>query len=457
MERIVEMETFSPSRKRHDDVIPEMLRRPAAEPGANVPSAKSRHVGQDESLAVVLAAAPMPQTLRSPEANTMQLYQTFVDLYLPKVYTDAALRSILTAAPASPALSSGLRSVSLFVAHRESEDLRLFHAARPEYTNALRDTRIELSRLDKNKSAIVGMSHMLSLCELFNDLSLSEGAAGVYHARWMVAFIESYRTDHLTLEIRRLLESGIRWFATWGVLLARRSIRGFNMGSLDNTEEGGDSIVIRIGDLLIATAGILEESDNLCKEYDPSVFRILTTLDKIVRLEGTLHEWFSRYYKAAPTSGAMYWTVPAGSLTRRKTEVWASPLFKRIYDFPSIQTASSHISYWMCQMLLVEARISIVSTFFTTVEDAIDTRSADLVRLRRLADGYADSICMSMPFMGKSDNGWAGRIMAIRPLNLLMMHYKQRCDWQKLSWCAQCASDLKLQGFKSSSVQKAVD
>lgn len=447
------MQTIGTSRKRRGVEISKTLGRSATEHDINLSKAGGQKARPDELLAVTLSAPPLPRTLRSPEANTMQLYQTFVDLYLPKPYSDAALRSILTAAPASPALSSGIRSVSLFLVHRESEDPRLFHAAHPEYSNALRDTRRELSRPDQSKSAIVGMSHMLSLCELFNDLSLSEGTAGVQHAQWMVAFIESYRTDNPSLEIRRLLASGIRWFATWGVLLARKAIRGFKMRLLDDDAEAGDSIVIRIGDLTIATACVLEESDILCKENHLPVTRILAALNKIIRLEGKLHEWFSKYYKAVPMSSALYWTEPASSSPFHQERPGTCPLFKHIYAFPDLMTASGHLSYWMCQLMLVEARISIVQTFFTEIEAVIDTGLSDLVRLRKISDGYADSICMSMPLMGRPANGWAGRIVAIRPLNLLVTHYKQRREWQKLSWCAQCAADLKLRASKSPSAQ----
>lgn len=121
-----------------------------------VPTIKRKHIGRNEFLSLVRSWTLPPKPFYSPEANEMQLHEIFLNLYMPRVGSRAAINTIFIAAPSSRALSSAIKSVCLLLVYQESDDRRLVHAAGPEYSIALRQTRQELCRSERSISAVVG-------------------------------------------------------------------------------------------------------------------------------------------------------------------------------------------------------------------------------------------------------------------------------------------------------------
>ena len=402
-------------------------------------SSVARRPGWDtraDFLAIVSACMPVPPQVESPGANKVQLYQAFVDHYIPKDAGDQyrPINVLITAATLSPALSKALDAVSLLVFDRVGTDPRLARAANSAYVDALRLTRQELSRRNNDKRVVIGTAHWLSMCELFRSTSLDELGARP-HTRWLISYMESCRAEQQDPGIRALMESNLRLLATWEALVMRK--RPCRPGELlDETGLQPDGTLATLSSLVIMVSGVLEDSDKLCQqEAEPSIPRILNLIARIVGLEGKMHDWMAEYYKNIP--GCLQWTTEACQLPWPIGRGTLS-LFRRVYDFSDIQTAIVHINYYLCLLVLVEAHLEIRNIH----GHRQDAEYAEYMRLKRLSAEYADSLCKCMPFLGKPTNGWAGRIMAIRPLHLLLLHFRKRLDWQKLSWCVECAADL---------------
>lgn len=341
--------------------------------------------------------------------------------------------SILTISPSSPAILGASQTIWALLLERVSGEKRLLPSAIGLYSNALRRAQQEVNDPQTDKCTIIGTAHLLSVCELFQRVSLDDAGTTRPHARWLVSFMERHRDDIGNEGMQRFRRSNVRLVAAWEILITRRSYA--NTTLLLETDLC-DGTITTLSDLTLLTASLLEESDNLCRaDYAPYPSSIFDMLERIVFLERMLHDWMSKYIKTSPSSP--YRLVEPKSLpytTGRGTR----SLFRSVYVFRDLQTQVLYISYWLCQLLLVDARLNIASAH----ECKFDADVNETMRLKVLAKEYADHSSKSMPTMGAPYAAWAGRIMAVRPLHLLLLYYKQHRDWQKLSWCVECARDI---------------
>ena len=147
-----------------------------------------------------------------------------------------------------------------------------------------------------------------------------------------------------------------------------------------------------------------------------------------------MHDQMAAYYRRS--CYLPYWYADSKSAFVRGRGT--NSLFRQVYDFSSICSAMVHVAYWMCLLSLTQSRLSILKSCSRIIH--IDTE--ELMRLEKLSKEYANNISMSIPWFANPKNGWAGRIMAMRPLNFLLLHYRQRNEWDKVSWCVGMTKDL---------------
>ena len=408
---------------------------------------KRRQMTRAEFVKAMSACTPKPQEFKSVETNKAQVYDRFVACYLPRDASDVikTWRFLIDGSSLSPALSKALDAISLFVLHRTSNDPRLDQNATSSYTNALTLTRRELRRPNTDKRVVIGTAHMLSMCELLQSTSLSDMGAQP-HTRWLLAYLETCRMQKSDEHLRLILQSSnIRVIATWEGLISRKR-PCVPRNPPDSADLLPDGSRLSLSNLAVVVLDIVEDSDNLChQELDPSLPRVLDAIRQIVWLEGKLHDWMAGYYKT--TSVIQYRPVDPSQLSSSSARSPTS-LFRRLFDFLDLQTAFNYVTFWMCLLALTETHIDIVLTY----QRNYDLDHNEYFRLKKLSAEYADSICMSMPYMGQPFNGWSGRLMTIRPLHFLVLHFKKHCDWRKLAWCVQCAADLgsiRVDGLKA--------
>ena len=398
---------------------------------------KGRQMTREDFIKTMSACKAPPQEFKSAETNKAQVYDHFVARYLPQDAADVikTVRFLIDGSPLSPALSNALDAISLFVLHRTSNDPRLQQSATSSYAKAVTLTRYELGRPNIDTRVVIGTAHMLSMCELFQSTSLSEMSAQP-HTRWLLAYLETCRTQKDDAHLRLILQdSNIRVVAAWEGLISRKRpcVPRIVPDATDLLPDGSRATLSNLAVLIL---DIVADSDKLChQELDPSVPRVLGAIREIVWSEGKLHDWMAGYNKT--TSVVQYRPIDPSQLSFPSAR--GPPcLFQRVFDFCDLQTAFNYVTFWMCLLALTQAQIEILMTHHRIY----DPDHTDFFRLKRLSAEYADSICMSMPYMGQSFHGWCGRLMTIRPLHFLLLHFKKHYDWQKLAWCVQCAADL---------------
>lgn len=390
-----------------------------------------------EEFTKAMGSCITPQEFKSVGADKTRVYDHFVAHYLPQDATDIikTIRFLIDGSPLSPALAKALDAISLFVLHRTSNDPRLDQSATSSYAEAVTLTRHELDRPNDDKRVIIGTAHMLAMCELFQSTSLSEMRAQP-HTRWLLAFLETCRMHRDDAGVTLIIQSSnIRAIATWEGLISRKRpcVPKVPPDSADLVPDGSRATLTN---LAVMVLDIVVDSDTLCQqELNPSLPRILGAVREIMWAEGKLHDWMAGYYQT--TSVLHYRPVDTRQLSC-SSACRPPGLFQRVFDFYDLQTAFNYVTFWMCLLALTDAHIEICMTHQRNYE--LDYM--EYFRLKKLAAEYADSICMSMPYMGQSFNGLSGRLMTIRPLHFLLLHFKKHGDWQKLAWCVQCAADL---------------
>jgi hypothetical protein len=181
---------------------------------------------------------------------------------------------------------------------------------------------------------------------------------------------------------------------------------------------------------------IAHDSDELCDANTVACpLVLLDRLTGIRRLEGKLYDWMGAY--AAQHSRPLYWLVDvqhSTCATVRNTKA----LFGKIYEFDDLHIAIIHVTVWMSLISLFQSYARILDSHHSK----LGTEYTQYFRVKKMLNEYADHLCRTMPFMGRKDSGYAGRIMAIRPLHLLSSYFKDQKNWSKLAWCSHCAVDM---------------
>ena len=333
----------------------------------------------------------------------------------------------------NPILMNSAYAVSLAVLGRQTKCPRFLQAAIEVYASALRGLRRRLDDLHSDKMALAGITHMLAMTELFFVKSLDDARARP-NTRMTLLLIESYRQEPESSKAHPMFQAPTRLLATWESLISRNLPPGVRTCHGDTATPSLGSLST-LSNLTIHTVSMIEDSDDFCKQAERPVLKgILDVLNSLVQLESRIHSWIATHYQS--TSGSLYHF----SSTTKPSCGSETPIFRVAYDFSDLEGCILHIGYWMCLLTLVESQLDIMAQY----RDVLDPEPAELIRLEKLSGEYADNICMSIPFMGKRESRWSGKLFAIRPLRFLLAYFKKRSSWQKLGWCVQCAKDLEI-------------
>lgn len=390
----------------------------------------------EDFIAMFKPCARPAKSIASEEVATAPLYDVFVNLYQPKIdhrrSSMQMLRSIVTNVASDPALAKATKTVSLLILSREHRHTRFAQAATEMYSDALRCARQQLVNPNLDKIMLIGVGHMLSLCELFFSTALDDTGARP-HTKWVISLIESCCRDRNFPITHPLRASPLRLFATWEALIVRYLPSGLRLPAEDPLSKAPGAMAT-LSDLTIITTHLLESCGDFCARLPPpNTPKILQFLNELIGIETKLHKLMTNYYESV--TGAHYRLI--ATTVHHRPRILS--LFSYTYDFADLEAAKLHIGYWMCLLALVDARRDVSRTYRGILDIEL---SEPFALLEKLANEYADHICMSIPFMGRPKCGWSGRVIAIRPLRFLLQHFRKRGDWQKLGWCVQCAADL---------------
>ena len=422
----------------HRDVLHDSSDGSLSYPGGLTVRRKSQEMGRAEFLAILSTNYPRPAELKSVNVNRIQVYETFGCHYLPRVKDRLGTVDWFIGAAQSEqsqALAHAISSVCTHIYYRVSDDSRHLQAASAEYARAIRCARREMI-LVQPKTVRVATAHILTVCELFSQASLDDTGASA-HAQYVLSLTEADRGADDAIHTKHLsAATNVRIYALWeSIILRRCPVRPRQLPT--GTEQlHPPGTLEALVSLTLTTVSTLATGDRLCEqEQAPSLPCMLQQLQDIARLEGKLHDWTTSYAKKKDFP--LYWVV---AVQRQPPPIMrgTETLFRHTYEFPHFQDAIACITYWMCLLALSQMQVKMMDMY----QHKLATEHAYYIRLRRTSEEYADSICMTMSYVARLENGWAGRLTSIRPLRFLSLYYKRQKDWRKLVWVTRCAEDI---------------
>ena len=371
------------------------------------------------------------------EINRTQLLQFFRENYIPDAQcTDFVPLMWITKTAyigSSAALKNAVSAVSVSTIYRKTNDARMLHTATTLYFSAVREARKELE-MTLDPATNVAIGHIFTFCELLRCTSLNDSSAQP-HTYYTISVLESNRSNSHNGTLWWFANGVIRAFAAWGLLLWRKCPLDLNISSTDLCQPG-DYQFSTLLDLALVVSKIAHDSDKLC---DANIYVcplvLLDRLTEIRRLEGALYDWMGAYSTQNPRP--LYWLVDVQNTTCAAVRD-TKALFGKIYEFNDLHIAIIHVTFWMSLMSLFQSYARILDAHHSK----LDSEYTQYFRVKKMLDEYAAHLCRTMPFMGRRDSGYAGRIMAIRPLHLLSLYFKEQKNWSKLAWCSHCAVDM---------------
>jgi hypothetical protein len=399
---------------------------------------QTKQMERRDFLAILSASNVRMPDIMSPVVNRSQLQQKFKEEYIPMGEArNRTLDFVVAAAQSqhSPALGHAISCISAHILARLNNDPRPLQGAAIEYGRAINCARHEMGKVQL-KAVRVATTHFLSVCEIFDQDLLGEKAASA-HAKYIITLMEGDRNDQEPLSAKDLsATNNVRFFAIFGAMVVRQCPLKPNELPLEAELMHPPGSVVSLVNIALLTLSVVEVSDVFCKrDQAPQLSCIYEQLQKVIQLQGRLHEWMTRFNKQM--DAALYRTIAVPrqpSPAVRETRA----LFAHTYEFNELADAMIFTTYWMCLLVLSQVHLEIVDTY----QHKLEIEHTEYLRLQRLSDEYADSLCMTMSFMGRPSNGWAGRLGAVRPLHFLMLHYQHQKHWAKLRWVKRCAEDI---------------
>jgi hypothetical protein len=173
---------------------------------------------------------------------------------------------------------------------------------------------------------------------------------------------------------------------------------------------------------ILPLPNILSAADNGVAAASSSSMRpasaaILTILDDLAALEQTLATW----YETVKDNVAGPWTYPAAQINAE------SVLFPM--QFLSIEACTLYCLYWTSQLLVLDARRSLLYCF-------APGELSDLppVNISSRISEYASLICRSVQFC-THETSFAATENMFFPLYVVSMYYARQGDEERTKWC----------------------
>lgn len=188
-------------------------------PGVHANALKRRQISRAEFVALLSSRSGQTKTLNNAEVNFGALYQAFVHLYFPKprdMENSRTIESLFSAATSNDALSESVKAAGLVVLHRTNKDPALLDAAKEMYSNALCRTRRQLGNPQTDKRAMIGVAHMLTVCEMLSSEALTDTGSRA-HARWIVSSMGAGRVTDLNVPGGLELWGSYLWMLAIGI------------------------------------------------------------------------------------------------------------------------------------------------------------------------------------------------------------------------------------------------
>lgn len=372
-------------------------------------------------------------------ADRIQLYSTYFELHPGKL--DMGTPCLVDLAQSSVAMTSALDTAALLYVGSTYQIDDCMTQAQRSYTTALGQLRLELCS-DKTKPAtIFGIMHIMETCELFKCTSASALTGWQQHADGNVSLMEEVLGSARLLETWHALSDSLTSstrlpFTLWLGLARRKRLKAHEVFW---SQCESQNIILPVA---MTVPGELEAADVAMQASSNG--DVCHSLVGLARKQQRLHEALEncdlgKDYPQFTLSTSEGFTT---SLLQRSD---IESLEGLSYFFSNLGAATTHLSYWICMLLLQIARIDLVNAKSTTLSSPFPNAA----RLIDDAHDYANHICKTMAYCTLAKHGFVGKMNVIGPLLFVSGWYRRQEDFSRVQWCESISLKLEDAGLIS--------
>nr|OQO17910.1 hypothetical protein B0A51_15795 [Rachicladosporium sp. CCFEE 5018] len=400
-----------------------------------VDSSDGRMIAKPKTTKSAITFA-LHQEIFSPILQENQMYQTFLDIYMPKMGRSQSLNfkymdDMMEVAADHPALRDGLNTLALVQIGHIHRDERLLNASVESYGKALGSLAKAVTKAASvHDDTILAAASLLMVCEFFDKIK-TQGPGWFGHV----------------MGVEQLLLNMAHWLDRTCYVQPIRTQRqnGEQLHFVHPARTGvWDSYVT------IQVPGLLQRFDELDDDGPMALLDADLLMMDCERIESELRKWLDRYHDSIHSHGLQPFTL----VTVNEFSTYASLISDRTmptaYRFTGFLPAYVHSQYWIA-MFHVRTTIKAIRELRQNLDQSSPSDIAGAVTDEELTS-YIYDLCRCFPSFVEPDAGTQGHIGIFLPLGLALGHFQARNNLKWLRWAAHVKQHIFSKGLSQPDV-----
>jgi hypothetical protein len=399
--------------------------------------------------------------LASPAANQAQLYDKWLNIYMPKTCGMQGLhfdylREAIDMAESEPALRDGLNTLALVQVGHAADDERLLAASVPSYGKALASLAYAVSKATSVcDNTVLAAASLLIVCEFYDKIK-TQGMSWFGHVRGTQQLLLARGPDSLDTNLSLMLFCNTRHGSLVRSFLFRKG------DSYDSPAWRAAAFrapvsdwTVRLFDATIRVPRYLQRSDELDIGSPDALRTVRDLLFDCESLEAELRHWYSDYH----ASLHMHGIEPYGIVDVESFHAFAFYVSDRTlttaYRFNNFLSGYLHSQFWTAMHYLRSTMKRLYEQRQCLETSPYDNSSADYTSAVTCEElnGYVFDLCRSIPHFVEPSSGTQGHIAIFLPLAVILMHFRSRRNWKWCSWGVKVKENVFSMGLRQPHVQ----
>ncbi|KAM0716401.1 hypothetical protein Q7P37_007846 [Cladosporium fusiforme] len=398
------------------------------------------------------------QTLNSPAANKVQLYDAWLNIYTPETTGMQGLhfdylRESVGLAEGEPALRDGLNTLALVQVGHAHNDERLLAASVPSYGRALASLAYAVSKATSVRdNTVLAAASLLVVCEFYDQIK-TQGMGWFGHVEGVQQLLLARGPESLDTNLSLMLFCNARHASFAKAVLLRKATPydtpAWRAAALRAPLHDGS---VKLFDMEIRVPRLLQRADDLDLKAASAVKDIEALIKDCEELEVEFKSWLCGMHDSLGTHGIDAYKV----VSIEQFETFASLITDRTlptcYRFTNFLSGYLHSQYWIC-MHYLRSTIKDLRELRQSFDPYWKPDLSQAVTDEEL-NGYAFDLCRCIPHFVEPSSGTQGHIGIFLPLAVILMHFKSRQNWKWCMWALHVKEHVFTMGLRQPHVEE---
>ncbi|KAK4500382.1 hypothetical protein PRZ48_008571 [Zasmidium cellare] len=400
-----------------------------------------------------------PQYLPSPVMEKQLIYNTFIDVYVPKRVGDqdphfSFLQHLITTSDLRPEVMHSLDAMSMVQVGSLYKDKDLLRQGVSHYHKALGGLLKTLSGMSAeavNDDYVLATVNLLASCEFFDEIA-QVGDGWTKHIQGSQQLLAARGPKSITSRMSLLIFSNMRHGALSHSLLMRKA--SF-LGTPEWRSVAWRAPYVDASTFLYDTAlqvpALLERYD----ELDPRAPGGVEQIDEILReakvLETEMRDWFRNYQVRSKWADQKLYELSDIQNFPTFTGLIKDRTLKEAFNFPNFMVSYLLSVYWDTMHFLRTMTQSLHKARHKVTRDWYPDPE-EVVAEDELTE-YVMNLCRCFPFFVEPVSSSAGQIGMFLPLRTAAVYFTQQGNWPMLRWCGAVRDHAFTRGMRPPNVR----